>query len=209
VGIAAYDAPMSLVARSFVALAIVGLAVAALAVAVLGLSWAARSDGLAVASEGVRVTPSAPVRTSAPTPRATAVVLASGDPAAVYSGFLDRVQTDRSNVEALQRSLLNAIDDHDQPAIRAAAMAILAFVDEEHLWLDGHPPAACFIDTHAAAQGMLTAFGTAADRFVEWSSAGGGLDGAGALGLALDAGTQATDALDAFVVRLGETSCPA
>ena len=210
-GIAAYDAPMSLVARSVVAVVIVGLAAVAIVIAVLGLSWAARTDGLAVATNGPTPRPSAPARTPAPTPtpRSTTQVLASGDATAVYAAFLDRVQSDRSKVETLQRALLTAIDDHDQPAIRDAALAIRAFVDEEQTWLDGHPPAACFADTQAAAQGMLTSFGTAADRFDEWTSAGGGLEGAGAFGIALDAGSRATDALDAFVVQLGETTCPA
>jgi hypothetical protein len=213
VGIAAYDAPMSLAARSVVAVVIVALAAAALVVAVIGLSWAARSDELAAGSEGQTPRPSAPARTAAashaPTPRPTAQALASGDATAVYAAFLDRVQADRSSVEAFQRALLTAIDDHDQAAIRDAALAIRAFVDTEEVWLDGHPPAACFADTHAAARGMLTSFGTAADRFVEWAAAGGGLNVGGAFGVALAAGSHATDAFDAFVVQLGETTCPA
>jgi hypothetical protein len=202
---------MSLAARSVVVVVIVALAAVALVIAVLGLSWAARTEGLAVASGGATQRSSAPARTTAPTPtpRPTAQVLASGDPTPVYAAFLDRVQSDRSRVESLQRALLTAIDDHDQPAIRDAAVAIRAFVDEEQAWLDGHPPAACFADTHAAAQGMLTSFGTAADLFEEWTSAGGGLEGAGAFGIALDAGSRATGALDAFVAQLKETTCPA
>jgi hypothetical protein len=55
---------------------------------------------------------------------------------------------------------------------------------------------------------MLEAYGTAADRFVDWSATGGGLAGLGALGRAVEAGQTAGTALSAFGHALEATRCP-
>ena len=134
-GIAAYDAPMSLAARP--------RSVAALIV--VGRGRPRRSWSLGFVLGGPGATASAPSRVraaipatptavrprpgrSAPTPtrdpRPTPPPLRphrqprDRRPAPVYAAFLDRVQSDRSKVETLQRALLT--DDHDQPAIRDA-----------------------------------------------------------------------------------------
>ena len=54
---------------------------------------------------------------------------------------------------------------------------------------------------------MLEAYGGAADRFVDWSTTGGGLNGLPALGRAADAAKAAQAALATFTSVLGGTSC--
>ena len=55
---------------------------------------------------------------------------------------------------------------------------------------------------------MLDAYGTAADRFIDWSASGGGLAGLPALGVALDAADSARAAFETFVAALEGTTCP-
>jgi hypothetical protein len=55
---------------------------------------------------------------------------------------------------------------------------------------------------------MLDAYGTAADRFIDWSTSGGGLGGLPALGVALDAADTARAAFETFVAVLEGTACP-
>jgi hypothetical protein len=55
---------------------------------------------------------------------------------------------------------------------------------------------------------MLDAYGTAADRFIHWSTTGGGLSGLPALGVALDAADTARAAFETFVAALESTTCP-
>ena len=119
-----------------------------------------------------------------------------------------RVNDDRSTVDGLDRDLTNASSATDLAAVRTAAVAILDFVDVERDWLLGHPPADCFVDAHAAAMAMLEAYGGAADRFVDWSTTGGGLNGLPALSRAADAAKTAQAALSTFASVLGGTTCP-
>ena len=115
---------------------------------------------------------------------------------------------DRTTVDGLNRALAAAAEAGDVDAVRTAAVAILDFVDIERDWLRGHPPADCYAAAHDSANTMLEAYGTAAERFVDWSAAGGGLDGLAALGRAADAATVAGDALSAFGTVLQATRCP-
>jgi hypothetical protein len=118
------------------------------------------------------------------------------------------VNDDRATVAGLNRSLSTAADAQDPPAVRSAAVEILDFVDIERDWLRAHPPAECYAAAHASATAMLDAYGTAADRFVDWSATGGGLAGLGALGRAVDAARAAGEALAAFGTVLEATRCP-
>ncbi|OGO51739.1 MAG: hypothetical protein A2Z32_10110 [Chloroflexi bacterium RBG_16_69_14] len=146
--------------------------------------------------------PTAP-RPPTPAPRAT------GDPRLVYAEFLLRVNDDRSTVEGLNRALAAAADAQDPDAVRIAAVAILDFVDSERDWLREHPPADCYAKAHGSANDMLEAYGLAADRFVDWAASGGGLAGLAALGEAVDAAQEASDALAAFGRVLEATTCQA
>ena len=143
------------------------------------------SAAAATASSGAMATPSSaptarptPPRTAAPTapPRAT------GDPRLAYAEFLLRVNDDRATVERLNRALATAADAQDPKTVTTAAVAILDFVDGERDWLREHPPADCYAEAHAAANTMLEAYGSAADKFVTWAAAGGGFAGLTALG---------------------------
>ncbi len=150
-------------------------------------------------------TPARPTATPATTrpPRAT------GDPRLAYAEFLRRVNDDRATVDGLNRTLATAADAQDPDAVRIAAVAILDFVDGERDWLREHPPAECYAAAHGSATTMLDAYGSAADRFIKWAAAGGGLTGLAALGEAVDAAQQAGDALTAFGKVLEATRCPA
>ena len=133
--------------------------------------------------------------------------LASGSAIKAYAAFLSRVNDDRATVDGLDRDLSNASSTADLGGVRTAAVATLDFVDGERDWLLGHPPAACFADAHASAVAMLVAYGGAADRFVDWSTSGGGLNGLPALGRAAEAADAAKTALTTFASVLGETTC--
>jgi hypothetical protein len=55
---------------------------------------------------------------------------------------------------------------------------------------------------------MLDAYGTAADRFIDWTTTGGGLGGLPALGDAVGAADAARAAFETFVAALENTKCP-
>ena len=152
---------------------------------------------------GSVVTPT-PVRTAA----VTAPPRASGPPRLAYAAFLARVNGDRATVNDLDAALSAAAERQDTDAVRHAAVGILDFVDGERDWLREHPPAECYAAAHAAANAMLEAYGAAADRFIGWADAGGGLAGLTALGRAVDAAQAAGDSLTSFGKVLDTTACP-
>ena len=147
-------------------------------------------------------TPTPTRRPSLPPTRAT------GHPALAYAEFLQRLNGDRSTVDGLNSALATAAEAQDREAARTAAVRILDFVDTERDWLAGHPPAECYAPAHTAAGAMLDAYGSAADAFVTWSAAGGGLDGLAALARAADAAQTAKDSLTTFGSVLQGTTCP-
>jgi hypothetical protein len=148
-----------------------------------------------------------PESTALATRKPTSTPRAGGDPRAAYAEFLLRANDDRSTVEALNRALTAGFEDQDRDAVRTASVNILDFVDSERDWLREHPPDACYADAHAAANTMLAAYGTVADRFIAWTNAAKGLDSVAAFGRALEAADAATKALDAFAAELEGTTC--
>ena len=143
--------------------------------------------------------PSVVAPTPAPTPTtapATTPPRASGPPLLAWAEFLARLNEDRSTVEGLNAALTTAAQAQDPDAVKAASVDILDFVDVERDWLRDHPPADCYAAAHGAAAAMLDAYGTAADRFIDWSASGGGLGGLPALGVALDAADTARAAFE-------------
>jgi len=161
---------------------------------------------------GLAARPTATAQASTATahaPAATRPASASGAPRLGYAEFLLRVNDDRSTVDRLNRALSAAVDTQDPDAVRRAAVDILDFVDAERDWLRAHPPAECYTAAQASATAMLDAYGAAADQFVAWSASGGGLEGLGALGRAVDAASAAGDALASFGKVLEVTSCRA
>ena len=150
-----------------------------------------------------------PSATPPPTvPARTAKPRATGDPRLAYAEFLLRVNDDRATVDDLNTALTTAGNAQDPDAVRRASVDILDFVDVERDWLQGHPPADCYVAAHAAAGTMLDAYGTAAERFIDWSATGGGIAGLSALSRALEAGQVAADALTTFGHSLEATRCP-
>lgn len=151
-----------------------------------------------------------PDPTSAPVPSAadTAPPRASGPPRVAYASFLLRVDGDRATVNGLNTALSEAAEAQDTDAVRRVALDILDFVEVERDWLREHPPAECYAAAHAAANAMLRAYGTAAERFIDWATAGGGLDGLLALREAVDAAQVAADSLTSFGQVLEGTTCP-
>lgn len=149
-------------------------------------------------------------RTAGPTPvpATSAAPRATGDSRLAYAAFLLRVNDDRTTVDRLNAALSTAANAQDPDAVRSASVDILDFVDVERDWLGGHPPADCYAAAHASAGAMLDAYGTAADRAIDWSDTGGGIAGLGAIGRAFDAAQTATDALTAFGHTLEATRCP-
>jgi hypothetical protein len=158
-------------------------------------------DPTATVSVDPPATPAAPVPSKAP-PRA------SGPPRLAWAAFLARLNEDRSTVEGLNAALTTAAQAQDPVAVKAASVDILDFVDVERDWLRDHPPADCYAAAHGAAAAMLDAYGTAADRFVDWTTTGGGLGGLPALGDALAAADTARAAFETFVTALEGTKCP-
>jgi hypothetical protein len=147
----------------------------------------------------------------APTPSrapATAPPRASGPPRLAWAEFLAHLNEDRATVEGLNAALTTAAQAQDAAAVRVAAVDILDFVDVERDWLRDHPPADCYADAHAAATVMLDAYGTAADRFIDWTETGGGIGGLPALGDAVTAAEAARSAFATFVTALEATTCP-
>lgn len=158
------------------------------------------------ALETPEATPS-PSPTAAATAKPTTKPRTTGDPRLAYAAFLLRANDDRSTVETLNRALATAVQDQDRDGARAASVDILDFVDSERDWLREHPPAACYADAHDAANAMLDAYGTAADRFIAWSKAAPGLDSLAALARAGQAADAAGEALAAFGRALEATTC--
>lgn len=150
-----------------------------------------------------------PTATPEPTPDPTPTdpPLAGGDPRLLYAEFLLRVNDDRTSVQELNSALTIAAEAQDTEAVRDASVDILDFVDTERDWLREHPPAACYATAHRAARAMIAAYGTAGERFFDWSETGGGLRGLDALGKSLAAAEAAGDALTAFVRALEATKC--
>jgi hypothetical protein len=159
--------------------------------------------------------PSATAGTPAPTPNpepapsVTAPPRASGPPRLAWAEFLARLNEDRATVERLNAALTTAAQAQDPDAVKAASVDILDFVDVERDWLREHPPADCYAEAHAAASAMLDAYGIAAERFIDWTSTGGGLGGLPALGVAVDAAERARAAFTRFVTAMEGTTCPA
>lgn len=162
---------------------------------------------IATSSPTPEPSPSAPAATPPPTPSPTRRPIATGDPRLLYAEFLLRVTDDRAKVTSLNQALGDAAQAGDLPAVRRAAIEILDFTDAEHDWLREHPPAACYADAHTAADAMLSAYAGAADAFIAWADAGSGLAGLAAFGAAVDAATEAGDALTAFGRELEATTC--
>jgi hypothetical protein len=146
--------------------------------------------------------------TPTPTPDATPKAQSIGDPGLAYAEFLLRANDDRSTTEMMNAALTKGVNDRDRDAVRKTSVEILDFVDSERGWLREHPPANCYADAHEAADSMLAAYGTAADRFIAWTKAAPGLDSLGAFARALEAANTAGDALAAFGRALESTSCP-
>jgi hypothetical protein len=176
-------------------------------------SSAATSSATPLAAAATFVASATPIEASAtPAPSrttATSPPRASGLPLLAWAEFLAHLNDDRATVEGLNRALTTAAEAQDAEAVRSAAVDILDFVDVERDWLREHPPAECYADAHASAAAMLDAYGTAADRFVDWTTTGGGLGGLPALGVAVEAADQARAAFATFAAALEATSCPA
>jgi hypothetical protein len=165
--------------------------------------------------------PSSPAGSSSPAPPSiaasarpatarppTAAPRTSAAPRLAYAAFLKRVNDDRATVERLDATLSTAVQAQDPAAARPAAVAILDFVDRERDWLRNNPPADCYAAAHASAGAMLDAYGAAANGFIAWADAGGGLAGLAALADAVDLAQKAADASTAFGQALDATSCP-
>jgi hypothetical protein len=148
-----------------------------------------------------------PSTTAAPAP-SKAPPRASGPPRLAWAKFLARLNEDRSTVGGLNAALTTAAQNQDTDAVKAASVDILDFVDVERDWLRDHPPADCYADAHGAAAAMLDAYGAAADRFIAWTTTGGGLGGLPALGDAVAAADAARAAFETFVAALEGTTCP-
>jgi hypothetical protein len=140
---------------------------------------------------------------------ATPAPKASGPPLRAWTEFLAHLNDDRATVEGLNRALTTAAEAQDAEAVQSAAVDILDFVDVERDWLRAHPPAECYADAHASGAVMLDAYGTAADRFVDWTATGGGLGGLPALGLAVEAADAARAAFTTLAAALEAMTCPA
>jgi len=151
----------------------------------------------------------APTPVPTPAPIVTAAPRASGPARLAFAAFLARVNDDRATVNGLNSALSAAAETQDTDAVRRAAVDILDFVDVERDWLREQPPAECYAAAHTAANAMLDAYGTAADRFIDWAAAGGGLAGVTALAAAVDAAQAAGDSLAAFGTTLTATRCAA
>jgi hypothetical protein len=202
-------------AASLVMVAALLLGCAASGAGTTATAGPASGTGGPVSQPPVVDTAAAPTATPAPTtgPSRTRPLnvppLGGAASSRAYAEFLARVTEDRATVDGLDRDLTNASNAADLDAVRKAAVAILDFVEVERDWLLGHPPADCYADAHAAAMAMIGDYGDAADRFVDWSTTGGGLNGLPALGRAADAAKTAQAALATFASVLGGTSCAA
>jgi hypothetical protein len=166
------------------------------------------STAAATASVDPTATASA-VETATPAPAPSkAPPRASGPPRLAWAQFLAHLNEDRATVDGLNAALTTAAQNQDVDAVKAASVDILDFVDVERDWLRDHPPADCYAAAHGAAAAMLDAYGAAADRFVDWTTTGGGLGGLPALGDAVGAADTARAAFETFVAALEGTTCP-
>ncbi len=159
------------------------------------------TDPTAAPSADTSGVPATPAPSKAP-PRA------SDPPRLAWAEFLAHLNEDRSTVDGLNSALTTAAQAQDVNAVKAASVDILDFVDVERDWLREHPPADCYAAAHGAAAAMLDAYGSAADRFVDWTATGGGLGGLPALGDAIAAADTARAAFETFVAALEGTRCP-
>jgi hypothetical protein len=150
-----------------------------------------------------------PATTAKRPPAATRAPRATGAPRLAWAEFLSHVNDDRSTVAGLNQALATAAEAQDLDTVRKAAVDILDFADAERDWLREHPPADCYVAAHASAGTMLDAYAMTAERFIDWTAAGGGLGGLAALGVAVDAADAARLALSAFGKVLEGTTCPA
>lgn len=174
-----------------------------------GSSVAASIGNAASGTPGSATTsPLATAEANEASPKSTPKAEATGDPRLAYAEFLLRANDDRTTVETMNAALTTGVNDQDRPAVRKASDDILDFVDSERDWLREHPPAKCYTDAHDAANSMLGAYGTAADRFIAWTKAAPGLDSLAAIGRALEAAKTAGDALAEFGRALEATTCP-
>lgn len=169
------------------------------------------SPGTATPSVDPTATASATTEATATpaAPPSKAPPRASGPPRLAWAEFLAHLNEDRSTVDGLNAALTTAAQAQDVGAVKAASVDILDFVDVERDWLRDHPPADCYAAAHGAAAAMLDAYGTAADRFIDWTTTGGGLGGLPALGDAVGAADTARAAFETFVTALEGTTCPA
>ncbi len=170
---------------------------------------ATASPGTATPTVDPTASPSAdtPAAPAAPAP-SKAPPRASGPPRLAWAEFLAHLNEDRSTVDGLNAALTTAAQAQDTDAVKAASVDILDFVDVERDWLRDHPPADCYAAAHGAAAAMLDAYGTAADRFIDWTATGGGLGGLPALGDAVAAADTARATFETFVSALEGTTCP-
>jgi len=192
---------------------------------VVAASLPPASAGAALASAPSASEAPVPSPTSSPTdtPRATPSATATRTPTerpstsqpetteaaqVAYVRFLARLAEDRSTVADLNQRLADAGESGDRATARSTAIDILRFVDGERDWLAAHPPADCYAPAHAAANAMLEAYGTVADRAIDWADAEG-LDAFAALADLIAAGDTARDALSELVATLERTACPA
>ena len=128
-------------------------------------------------------------------------------PHLAYAEFLSRLNDDRSKVDELNRHSQAAVTAGDREGARAAAVAILDFVDGERQWLLDHPPADCYArptppasrcSTHTRPPRRSSSTG----RARAGCGAGGAREGGGC------ARTRPTAAFTAFGQELGSTRCP-
>jgi hypothetical protein len=174
-------------------------------------SDATATTGTSTPSALPSATASTPTTTPEPAPSRAPVTTpprASGPPLLAWAEFLAHLNEARSTVEGLNAALTRAAQAQDVDAVKAASIDILDFVDVERDWLREHPPADCYAEAHGTAAAMLDAYGTAADRFIDWTTSGGGLGGLPALGVAVDAAETARAAFASFVTALEGTTCP-
>lgn len=151
-------------------------------------------------------TPS-PTPSPASTPRPTPTGVSDGDAARRFAEFERRLIGARTEVLDLNAALTAAVENQDDAAAIATAVAMLAFVDAERDWLAANPPAVCFADAHAAAGAMLPAYGAVADAAIAYANAVGFVR-LESLALLFEAAEVAGGALDSLVAALESTTCP-
>ncbi len=199
------------------------------ATAPAGASDAAEPDGSSVASspsspsspvvdpsQGPASSPSSPPPSPSPLPTASPQSAQPNptdgpdgtlDPRLAYAAFLVELDEARTEGADLNRRLLVAADVGDTVMVRSTALDIIAFADRERDWLAASPPARCYRGAHRAAQDLIEAYATVAERAIEWADADKGLDRLAALARVGVAGEGARTALVALVTALGKVTC--